>query len=421
MKIKYRPVMCRLLIVLLWSVSPIAPMAAMAAMPWDTASLDAAIRQHRMGQQRLRVVNPQGTPLPGVTIAIKQVRHAFGFGIALSTEAFSGKIAAADQQRYQQLAKSLFNRAVPENAMKWTSIEPLPGQVSYATLDQIVLWSKQAHLPLRGHTLFWDVEQFNQDWLKSLSPAQLRQAMLDRTAQLCRRYRGQIDEIDLFNEMLHGDFLRSRLGASIVKEVADTCQQANPLVKLDVNDYDILTGQKLDAYVQQIQALLDDGVVLGGIGIQAHLTEKLTTQQIHTALDRLAVFRLPIKITEVSIKAPTEAAQAEWLVDFYRAAFAHPAVETILLWGFWEPLQWWPEAALYRADWSPKPVAVAYQKLIYDQWWTTANGVTNAQGEVMLDGFFGVYEVVITQGQQHSRQTVVLTRHSADPQVLVWR
>jgi endo-1,4-beta-xylanase len=418
---KYHTIIHTALIVMLWQFAAIASGAAVAASGPNTIDLDAKIRQHRMGHRRLRVVNAQGEPRPGATIAIKQVQHAFGFGTALSTEAFSGKIAAADQQRYQQHAKSLFNRAVPENAMKWPSIEPLRGQVSYATLDQIVLWSKQAQRPLRGHTLFWEVEQFNQDWLKPLPPAQLRQAMLDRTAQLCRRYRGQIDEMDLFNEMLHGDFFRSRLGATIVKEVADTCQQANPFVKLYVNDYDILTGQKLDAYVQQIQALLDGGVVLGGIGIQAHLTEKLTTQQIHTALDRLAVFRLPIKITEVSIKAPTEAAQAEWLVDFYRAAFAHPAVEEILLWGFWEPLQWWPEAALYRTDWSPKPVAIAYQKLIYEQWWTTANAVTDAQGEVNLDGFLGVYDVVITQGPQHARQTVVLTRRPADPQVLVLR
>ena len=59
-----------------------------------------------------------------------------------------------------------------------------------------------------------------------------------------------------------------------------------------------------------------------------------------------------------------EELKAKELADYYRICFAHPAVEGILMWGFWAGANWIPVSSLYNRDWSPTPAAKAYQDLI---------------------------------------------------------
>jgi endo-1,4-beta-xylanase len=33
--------------------------------------------------------------------------------------------------------------------------------------------------------------------------------------------------------------------------------------------------------------------------------------------------------------------------------FAHPSVEGILMWGFWQGKHWRPNAFLWKKDWTP--------------------------------------------------------------------
>jgi endo-1,4-beta-xylanase len=367
--------------------------------------LDQAIRALRTGDLQIQVIGADRKPIANATIQIQQTAHAFRFGTSLRTQMFAPSANVADQSRYLALAKRLFNASVHEDALKWYSTEPERGKVSYADADRILTWSQQNNLKMRGHTLFWEVEKWNQPWLKRLSAKDLRLAVQQRTTEICSRYRGQIDEFDVLNETLHGNFFRGRLGADIVKSIFLWCKAANPNVRLYVNDYNILNGRSLAAYGQEIQALIKQGVPISGIGIQAHILEKTTPQQIQHSLDTLARFKLPLTITEVSVVAPSELEQQETLSNLYRIAFAHPAVDGIFLWGFWEGSHWIPEAALFRRNFAPKLAAIAYQDLLYRQWWTQVNQSTSRDGTVTTRAFFGQYQVSVRYHHQLVKQT----------------
>ena len=90
-----------------------------------------------------------------------------------------------------------------------------------------------------------------------------------------------------------------------------------------------------------------------------------------------------------------EEQKARELVDYYRICFAHPAVEGILMWGFWEGNNWIPVSSLYRRDWSPTPAAGAYQNLIYKEWWTNLSGTAGADGTLTVPAFFGKYRITV--------------------------
>jgi GH35 family endo-1,4-beta-xylanase len=170
--------------------------------------------------------------------------------------------------------------------------------------------------------------------------------------------------------------------------------------------------------VSQIRSLLNRGVPVGGIGVQAHIREPMTAEQIQHCLDTLAQFQLPIKITELGVVAATEAEQARILKDLYTIAFAHPAVTGILMWGFWEGANWEPAAAVVKRNFEPTLAAKTYQDLVFNQWWTRASGQTNTSGVVATQAFFGRYQVTVRTGSQTSRHTVFFSPQSTVPQVI---
>jgi GH35 family endo-1,4-beta-xylanase len=228
---------------------------------------------------------------------------------------------------------------------------------------------------------------------------------------LTARYKGRFAEYDLNNEMVHGNYYEERLGPDITKKMAEWSINGDPEIKLWLNDYDILTGNKLPEYMAQIRSLLKQKVPVAGIGVQGHLhAETFDRHQLKNALDSLAQFNLPIRVTEFNIPGQRskhyqeriftltdeeELQKATELVDYYTICFAHPAVDGIIMWGFWEGANWIPVSSLYKRDWSPTPAAEAYRNLIFKEWWTNAETKTNRKGELSVRAFFGKYKITV--------------------------
>jgi len=315
-----------------------------------------------------------------------------------------------------------FNSAVTENALKWHQMEPLQGEVDYAVVDALLAWTQAHEVPLRGHNIFWGIPDFVPEWQKKLDDAQLREVVKNRAIDVGTRYRGKFAEYDLNNEMIHGNYYEDRLGADITAQMVAWVREADPDAVLYLNDYDILTGRRLDDYVAQIRKLLDQKIPLGGIGVQGHLHgETFDREVLAKSLRTLAQFNLPIRITEfnmpgqrsrfmenrrLTLTPEEEQARAREIADYYRICFAEPAVSGILMWGFWEGANWIPASSLYRRDWTPTPSAEAYRDLVYRQWWTKAAGPADANGQFQVRAFFGRYKIVVN-GQE---KTVDLQR-----------
>ena len=129
----------------------------------------------------------------------------------------------------------------------------------------------QHQIPLRGHNVFWGVPNMVQPWLKALDDATCARRSRPARVDIARRYRGRFAEYDLNNEMLHGNYYEQRLGTNITRDMAAWMRQEDPQAVLYLNDYDILTGRRVEDYVAQIRKFLDQGVPIGGIGVQGHL------------------------------------------------------------------------------------------------------------------------------------------------------
>jgi len=363
---------------------------------------DNAIKKNRMGT--ITVECPSGTE-----VFVEQLEHEFWFGCAISNGIFNGSASDYDQKMYKEKFLQNFNSAVTENAVKWGNMEPRKGEVNYKLVDAMLKWTEENNIPLRAHNLFWGIEKFVQPWVKELSDGELEETLEDRAITVTSRYKGRFAEYDLNNEMIHGNYYEERLGESITKKMAGWAHQGDPEIKLYLNDYDILTGNRLDDYMAHIRDLLSQGVPIDGIGVQGHLHgETFNRAELKRSLDSLAVFDLEVKITEFNmpgqrssyyrerireISAEAELQKAKDLVDYYKICFAHPAVDGILMWGFWAGANWIPVSSLYEKDWSPTPAAEAYQNLIYNEWWTSEKNRVDSSGTLSIPAFYGKYRI----------------------------
>ena len=371
--------------------------------------IDPMIRQHRVGELTVEAK-------PGARVRVQQVRHEFWFGAAISSSVFSGRMNPEDERRYKQVFLSNFNAAVTENALKWHAMEYRKGQVDYSVVDAILQWTEENDIPLRGHNIFWGIPGRVQNWVKQLDDAALYETLRDRAMTIGRRYKGRFAEYDLNNEMIHGNYYADRLGPGITKQMAAWVKQVDPQARLYLNDYDVLTGNRLNDYIKHIRGLLDEQASIDGVGVQGHLHgDTFDPAKLRHALDKLTEQGLPICITEfnfpgqrsrvygrrdVRLTPQEEQAKAKALTEYYRICFAHPGVKGILMWGFWERANWIPQSSLYLRDWTPTPAAQAYRDLVFNEWWTQWEGTTDENGRCRVPAFYGKYRVIVDGTQK---------------------
>lgn len=357
-------------------------------------AIQERIEQHRMGEIIIRTK-------PGAEVRIEQTRHEFLFGTAIPNhlaENSEEPMSKKERKQFMRILEDNFNYAVHENAMKWYDTEKVQGEVDYSVADRIWELADSVGIPMRGHCVYWEKDEFNSEWLKQLDNDALRKAVVQRADSLINHFKGRIHEYDLNNEMIHGNFFRRKLGWGVINEMAWLVKAHDPDAKLYLNDYGILDiGLNAGAYEMQVERLLNNGVPIDGIGMQAHRTIR---GEIHNSrymvqrnLDRFNRFNLPIKITEALFAYDTEEKRASELRKLFPIYFAHPNVEAIVMWGVWEKVHWVPYSAMWKSDFSPTLQSEAYRDLVFNEWWTDETLKADKKGEIRLKAFYGNYKI----------------------------
>lgn len=129
---------------------------------------------------------------------------------------------------------------------------------------------------------------------------------------------------------------------------------------------------------------------------------------MESIINRFAELPVVLAITEFDFDVLDEELQAEYTRDVLRMIFSQPKFEDFLMWGFWEQSHWLPDSAMYRSDWSSKPNALAWNDLLFREWWTNESGTSDANGSVVMRGFKGSYNIAVNFGRVSQIQTAVI-------------
>ena len=386
-----------------------------AGAAWRSAA-QQRIEQIRKGDITVVVRDSTGKPIPNAPVHLRMKRHAFAFGSAVSADWLRN--GTADGEQYRNQIVKLFNAAVLENDLKWVEWE---SDKTRALLG--LAWLKTSGIgQVRGHNVIWP------DWVRMPSDVGRQSADADALRSRINKHidevvgstRGLVTDWDVVNEPASANVLEPILGSGEMTKWFQQTHARDGAPRLYVNDYSVVDdgGENIlqqDRYAAVVASLIAKGAPLDGIGLQAHISDHLTSpEQFLAVLDRFASYGKELKITEFDVAAESEATQADYTRDFLTAAFSHPAMNGVYLWGFWAGQHYRPEAALYRQDWTARPAADAWNDLIYRQWWSDVTGTTDASGAFHARVFYGDYDVDATIGATPVTQSLTYAPGSAD-------
>ncbi|MFH1499096.1 MAG: endo-1,4-beta-xylanase [Verrucomicrobiota bacterium] len=386
--------------------------------PWRAIAAER-IREHRMEDLVVRVRDADGQPVPDVTVKVDQISHAFRFGTAVNNWRLFPENPTPAHARYAEIASNYFNQGTLESAHKWTVWERRRQQA----IDTVE-WLRERDMTVRGHVLLWPSWRRMPKHLAELKdqPDELRARIAAHFEDIMGTTRGIVTDWDVVNEpQTHFDIL-DLLGHDYVIEAFQMARRLDPDARLFLNEaLNFNSVDKLRIFERQALDWRSRGAPIDGLGIQAHYSGWSLTppEKIWEELDRLAAHGFALQVTEFDIDTDDSDLQARYLRDFYTALFAHPAVDTIQMWGFWEGSHWKPKAALWRKNWSIKPVGQAYVDLMENEWRTRATLVTASNGMVNLRGFLGDYTLTLTRGAETRTITLNLGRQTA-PIDITW-
>lgn len=388
-----------------------------ASAPWRAAAA-ARIEQIRKGDFAINVVDADGKPVGNATVTVAMKRHAFQFGSALVLQRLVDQ-TSADSRTYQQKVLELFNAGSPENDLKAPAWQGDWGTAFNQTQTLNGLqWLKDRGISMRGHVLEWPSWRNSPKSITSLhdsgQDSKIPDQILANIASVMDPTRDLVVEWDVENEPYDNHDIMDMFGRQIQGDWFVAARQHHPTARLFLNDYandDIdRHATKIASFESNVNYIKSLGVPITGIGLQGHMGAVPTPPANFIAtLDRYqANIGLPVRITEYDVNSDDEDLQADYLRDFYTAAFSHPSVIGVQMWGFWEKQHWIKQAAMYREDWTPKPAALAYKKLLFETWWTNVSGTSDSAGAFNGRGFYGDYEVTVKVGSQTVRKTMRL-------------
>lgn len=381
---------------------------------------ESRIEQVRKASFSIHVTDSQGRPVPGATVTANLASHEFGFGSCVTVDHLMG--TTPDCQAYRDHFLANFNRAVFENDMKW----PATDGIIPPALDESVAWLHKHNISVRGHNLVWPAWRWLPAKLQAYShdEASLAGRVDHHITQLVGHFKGKLTDWDVVNEPYScHDLLDVLGGESVIADWYRLAQRADPDCRMCINDFGLLEGGRANRhrahYLGIIQSLLDEGVPLGGIGIQSHFGYDLPSPAELLALfDRFAAFGLPLQSTEFSINCEDPELQADFVRDYATLVFSHPAMEDLVLWGFWAGRHWRPTSGMFNRDWSPKPMARAWAQL-QRSWSTRHQSQTDARGAIAFNGFHGTYALTVTHPHGSFEQRVKLNKNSRSASVML--
>jgi GH35 family endo-1,4-beta-xylanase len=383
-----------------------------------TPALDqGSAYEHRLTHATITVAGPDGTPLTGQPVRIRQLRHAFGFGCTAPDMRPEGTPSLASWL-------GLFDTATL--AFYWGRYEPEPG---HTERDRLLLAARKLAdrgVRLKGHPLVWHTVKAQ--WVDALPLAEAEQTLRRRIRREVGEFEGLIDTWDVINEaVIMPVFSNEPDGVTnavtrmcadkgrieMVRMAVDEARSANKGATLVINDFDL--GPDYEALLAE---LLDAGVDIDVIGLQSHMHQGFRGEEyLVDVCDRFARFGLPLHWTETTLvsghlmpaevndlndyqverwpsTAEGELRQADEIVRHYRTLVSHPAVQAVTYWGFDDASAWLgAPCGLIRADGSEKPAYHALRSLVRDEWWVAdTEQIADADGRIALTAFAGDFE-----------------------------
>jgi endo-1,4-beta-xylanase len=216
-----------------------------------------------------------------------------------------------------QLVSHHFNTLTAENHMKPDHIQPSPGNFTFEQADNIVNTGRANNMTIVGHTLAWHSQ--SPPWMNpaGISREEAIENLENHIREVMTRYAGQVAIWDVVNEAFPSSVpigtstdwranLRptpwlAAIGYEYIEIAFRTAHAVDPTAILIYNDYNLDAPGKRNAVFHMVRELLEMGVPIHGIGMQAHYNTATRIQNVEDSIQRFASLGVQVHITELDV------------------------------------------------------------------------------------------------------------------------
>jgi len=287
---------------------------------------------------------------------------------------------------------------VPENELKMYIVEKEEGHFNFEPADGILKFSKENHLAMRGHTLWWARDKYSPDWLLKhdfgKNPKLEAERMLrDYVAKVVSHYGDNIASWDVVNEILdpktgeiRDSVFQRILGMDALRIVYETAREHLPDTQLVYNDYMCWEAGKENHRAGALKLLhwfREQKLPVDALGIQSHLgfdyeLESGQHSEWRKFLDEVTGMGYGLLITELDVNdqytkgsiAQRDAVVAKVARDYLDVTLSYKQLKDVLLWGITDKYSWLQEnrkrpdglpqrCTPYDDSFKPKPLRTA--------------------------------------------------------------
>jgi endo-1,4-beta-xylanase len=242
---------------------------------------------------------------------MKSLKEAFKphflVGAALEPGVFHGRDEATSRLVVEQ-----FNAVSPENALKWSLLQPTEGVFTFDDADAFVQFGVRHEMNIHGHVLVWHNQVPQWVFRDKKGQRASRDLLLDRMrahiSTVVRRYKGRIACWDVVNEAIDDDgTLRNSewlqiIGEDYIEKAFEYAHEADPQAHLSYNDYNIVIGKKHERVLRLVADLKKKGVPIDTVCEQGHWRlDWPAAAEIEKGIDEIAATGVNVMITELDI------------------------------------------------------------------------------------------------------------------------
>jgi endo-1,4-beta-xylanase len=215
-----------------------------------------------------------------------------------------------DDPIYGSMVAREFNSLSSESDMKFGNLHPEKDKWTFAKADAIVAFAQKNKMRVHGHTLIWAKDSVQPKWIKNFQGDTKAWDNLLKThiQTVLAHFKGKIVSWDVINEpvasngkLVDNIWLR-KLGEDYIYKAFKYAQEADPSVKLFINDYgQEFGGKKMTVLLDMVTKARAKGIRIDGFGFQAHTVMRVDPKLFYNNFKRTADAGLLVHISEIDI------------------------------------------------------------------------------------------------------------------------
>lgn len=371
------------------------------------------IEKYRKNDITVKVKDADGNPIKNAKVSADMTKSEFLWGTAVTeTRAFE---SARTSVFYDDILSNKFNSMTLESNMK-------PAGFRLNRCVKAINYARDNDMYFRAHAILWDS--------KTHYPSEINEeSSVEEVLDFSKRYASKliynfgdsITEMDVLNEPLNNSTFRDKYGSDFIVELFKSIKDMAPDIKLFVNDVGMIgLDSNLPSSVK-FKGIVDDlvskGAPVDGIAMQNHAAGFIYPQNFYNQLDYMAENVDYIAVTEYDYlsKLPENeealAVEADYLRDSVIMAYSHPKMTSFTMWGFGDLGHWRKNAPLYFENYTPKPALKYWDEYVWGEWFTKESIVTDENGEAVIRGHRGNYDITVECDGKEAKTTLVLTKN----------